>query len=83
MTLHEQRKAALDKYKAEQDAYLKLEEEALERRRANLEEAQTLDQERERQNLEYRTKREELGRKQEGQELQRRQDADKVEPARK
>jgi hypothetical protein len=33
MTLHEQRKTALDKYKNEQDAYLKLEEEALQRRR--------------------------------------------------
>jgi hypothetical protein len=84
MTLHEQKKSAFDKYKADQDVYLKLEEEALQRRRDALAESQSLADERARQNLEYRGKQQDLSRKQEGEELQRRQDADRVDtPARK
>jgi hypothetical protein len=81
MARHERAKAAFEKYRVDQDAWLKADEESLARRRTEIEASQTLTNEREKQNLEFKGKQQDLTRKNEGEALQRKQDADKVQPA--
>jgi hypothetical protein len=70
MARHEKAVRDFDRYKADHEAWLKADEEALTRRRSELGASQTLTNEREKQNLEFQ-----------GKQLQQQQDRNKLEPA--